>query len=113
MVPWVPRSEEEEWRKVVVSERRKAAAFPRSPFTGSRGQCFLLVWMGGEPWLRNQRGGTHSPGQDPSSPPATWTGPGDTARQAGRGQHSTGQAELTYMITAHCLQGNGPDQVPT
>lgn len=80
----------------MVSERRKAVAFPSSPFTGSRGQRFLLVWMGGKPWLRSQRGGTHSPWPRPklSTYYLDWTRGHSKAGRAGAALHRPGRANL-------------------
>lgn len=49
----------------MVSEGRKAAGFHGSSFTGSQGQAFLLVWLGGQHFLKGQGGGGHTASPSP------------------------------------------------
>lgn len=78
----------------MVSEGRKAAGFHCSSFTGSQGQAFLWVWLGGEHFLKGHGGGDTQPHQAPGSSPAaspsgSQSGPGDPSKEDGLVPHST------------------------
>lgn len=78
----------------MVSEGRKAAGFHCSSFTGSQGQAFLLVWLGGELFLKGQGGGDTQPHQAPGSSPAaspsgSQSGPGNPSKEDRLVPHST------------------------
>lgn len=79
----------------MVSEGRKVAGFHCSSFTGSQGQPFLSVWLGGGHLLKGQGDGhTHTqPHQDPGSSPAALSSgspskPGDPSKGDGLVHHS-------------------------
>lgn len=78
----------------MVSEGRKVAGFHCSSFTGSQGQAFLLVWLGGEHFLKGQGGGDTQPHQAPGSSPAaspsgSQSGPGNPSKEDRLVPHST------------------------
>lgn len=78
----------------MVSEGRKSVGFYCSSFTGSQGLAFLLVWLGGENFLKGQGGDDTQPHQAPGSSPAaspsdSQSGPGDPSKEDRLVPHST------------------------
>lgn len=113
---------EERWRKITVLQSRRSAAFPGSSFTGSQGQPFLWVWVGGKHLVKGSgRRWAHThpwpkPRPDPQAPgldqPEGWgqvqhpTGPGRAYRPLPREQPRLGphlrQPPQSRLLLGHC-----------
>lgn len=106
----------------MVSEGRKVAGFHCPSFTGSQGQPFLLVWLGGGHLVKGQGGDGHTHTHSLTKTQALHLLPHPQAprvnqgtRARGMGWYTTpcGHAELTGLTTAPCLQRNSPHLRPT